>query len=76
MLQKQDSQQSRSLREILGDLSLFQVLIVLYAIPVVILCVLIGAGFVALALSDPGFAQLVLFTLILGMIFGLPEALK
>jgi ABC-type transport system involved in cytochrome bd biosynthesis fused ATPase/permease subunit len=76
VLQKQEPKQAISLREMIGDLNLLQILLVIYAIPVIALCALIGAGFIALALSDPGFAQLLLFTLIIGMIFGLPEALK
>jgi hypothetical protein len=47
----------------------------LYAIPIVIGFVIICAAFVALAFSDPGFAELLLFTAILGLIIGLPEAL-
>jgi ABC-type transport system involved in cytochrome bd biosynthesis fused ATPase/permease subunit len=57
------------------DINLLHALFLLYAIPIVIGFVIICAAFVALALSDPGFAELLLFTAILGLIIGLPEAL-
>ncbi|GAB4109341.1 MAG: hypothetical protein Fur005_24190 [Roseiflexaceae bacterium] len=57
------------------DINPFHALLVIAALPVAILCCLVGMSVVVLAISDPGFAQLMLFTIILGMLFGLPEVL-
>jgi hypothetical protein len=51
-------------------------LLILYATPLIIGFALICVGLIALAFSDPGFAQFLLFTAILGLILGLPEALR
>jgi hypothetical protein len=64
------------LRETVGDLNPLHILLVCYAVPIVGLFVLVCVGFVVLMFADRGFAQLVLFTLILGMILGLPEVLQ
>jgi hypothetical protein len=66
---------TRWLWQVVEDRNLLHALFVLYAIPLILGFVILCVGFVALALSDPGFAELLLFTAILGLIIGLPEAL-
>lgn len=66
---------TRWLQQTVVDVNPLHVLFVLYAVPIVFGFLVICASFIALAVSDPGFAQLLLFTAILGLIFGLPEAL-
>lgn len=64
------------LRQIVDDLNPYHVLFMLYAIPVAIGFVLVCVGFVALILSDAGFAHFALVTFIVGMIIGLPQVLR
>jgi len=63
------------LRRVVEETNLFHALFLLYAIPIIFGFIIICAGFVVLAISDAGFAQLLLLTTILGLILGLPEAL-
>lgn len=58
------------------EINIFYVILVLYTIPLVLGFLAICVGFVALAITDPGFAQFLLFTLIVGMMLGLPAAFK
>jgi hypothetical protein len=64
------------LRQVMGDLNPFHIVFVLYAIPIALGFLLLCLGFVVLALSDAGFAQFALVTLIVGMIIGLPQVLR
>jgi hypothetical protein len=64
------------LRQITEDLNLFHVLLVLYAVPIVLGFIFVSIAFVALAITDTGFATLLLLTIILGMILALPAALR
>jgi ABC-type transport system involved in cytochrome bd biosynthesis fused ATPase/permease subunit len=66
---------TRWLWQVVEDVNILHGVFLLYAIPIVIGFVVICAAFIALAVSDPGFAELLLFTAILGLIIGLPEAL-
>lgn len=58
------------------EYNIFHLILLIYSIPVVLLFLAMALGVVALALSDPGFAQLVLLTVIMGLIIGLPQALR
>ena len=64
------------LLQITEDLNLFHILLVLYAVPIVLGFIFISIGFVVLAISDTGFATLLLLTIVLGMILALPTALR
>jgi hypothetical protein len=76
VLPKPAPQREERLRQVIGDLNPLHILLMLYALIVVIGLFVICAGVIALAATDAGFAQFVLVTFIVGMLIGLPHALK
>jgi hypothetical protein len=76
VLPKPAPQREGRLRQVIGDLNPLYILFMLYASIVAIGLFVVCAGVIALAATDAGFAQFVLVTFIVGMLIGLPHALK
>lgn len=70
------AKQEGPLRRFFQDYNLLHVVLLIYTIPIVILFILILLGLVALAYSEPSFGLLLLVTVIIGLVLGLPEALR